>query len=325
MNQYFLELLNNETHNQPSQYREVDYVSLYQLASQHQVSAMIFNQIFSFSFNPELKNYWKKEALRINVIQATKTDRFLRLYETFIQHHLKVLVVKGIICRALYPHPDARQSNDEDLYIEKQYLQQATDLIVSEGFEVVSVSDDVTTFLDPKCGLSLELHTSLFNTDTKTFNQYQSHFNNVFDECITHQIQGTDIYSLSYNQHLLFLILHFVKHFLHGGVGIRQILDIIKYSEAYNQEIDWNSIKDTCMNLNILELMQNVFALAHDYFNYDIPTVFISTTDYQDLLDDILDAGIFGKSSEERLHSSTMTLNALEDGKTSVLKSIFQI
>ena len=44
--------------------------------------------------------------------------------------------------------------------------------------------------------------------------------------------------------------------------------------------------------------------------------------DFEDLLTDIWDAGVFGKSSQERLHSSTITLSAAE-GKKSLRSTLF--
>ncbi len=39
------------------------------------------------------------------------------LFDKMRQNGLTPLIVKGIVCRDLYPNPDLRTSNDEDLYI----------------------------------------------------------------------------------------------------------------------------------------------------------------------------------------------------------------
>ena len=74
-------------------------------------------------------------------------------------------------------------------------------------------------------------------------------------------------------------------------------------------------------------LVTSLFAMAHDLLEFDYAKIQvpegIDKSDYQDLFDDIMDAGIFGQSSSERIHSATITLNTISDGKTSVLKSIF--
>lgn len=330
MNHIFLSLLKDARKQIKSDPVELDFIKLYRLSREHQVSPLIYNQIYFFSGFPEnLKIHWKKEAIQENVFQTIKTERFLKLYQQFLDHDLKIIVVKGIVLRSLYPQPENRPSNDEDLYIEKKDLEKAKDIFLKEKFVLTGESDDVTTFVDYQSGLSIELHSSLFSKDSKAYGKYQDAFEHAFEHMIVHDIQGVPIYSLSYDLHLLFLMMHFVKHFLHGGVGIRQIIDIVMYSETYGDTIHWNRIYHTLEQLDVLVLIENVLALAHQHLGFDFSKIKLpddydeKKCDYDDLLDDILDAGIFGKSSEERLHSSTMTLNALEKGKSSVLKSIF--
>ena len=99
------------------------------------------------------------------------------------------------------------------------------------------------------------------------------------------------------------------------------------YSEAYGDRVNWDKLYGILKDLNIYILIINLFALAHDYLEFDYTKIKVSDdinkSDYQDLFDDIMDAGIFGQSSSERIHSATITLNTISDGKTSVLKSIF--
>lgn len=128
---------------------------------------------------------------------------------------------------------------------------------------------------------------------------------------------------------MLFLIMHFVKHFLHGGVGIRQVLDIIMYAERFGTEIDWPHLYAVLEEEHVLTLSENVFAIAVDHLGFDVSRITLpegidlSALDYEDLLDDIVAAGLFGKSSKEREHSSTITLNAAADGKRTLRKTLF--
>lgn len=328
MNSEMITLLKDARLNQISRPIKLDYSKLYELSNQHQISALIFNQIYSFDdFPVEIKQIWKRDAIKINAFQTRKTMKILHVCKQFSKQNLKALIVKGLICRSLYPQPDNRQSNDEDLYIQKEDFEIVKDILLKNNFTIVSKSDDVTTFIDPVSGLSIELHTALFSLESKAYGNYQRYFDRAFDECIVHRIEGVEVYSLEYTQHLLFLILHFVKHFFHGGVGIRQVVDIVMYSEAYGDRVNWDKLYGILKDLNIYILIINLFALAHDYLEFDYTKIKVSDdinkSDYQDLFDDIMDAGIFGQSSSERIHSATITLNTISDGKTSVLKSIF--
>lgn len=328
MNSELVTLLKDARLNRVSESIKLDYQKLFDLANQHQISALIYNQIYNFDdFPVELKEIWKSQTFKINVIQTRKTMKMLQVYEQFLNQNLKVLIVKGLICRSLYPQPDNRQSNDEDLYVQKEEFEKTKDILLKNNFAVVLESNDVATFIDPVSGLSIELHTALFSLESKAYGNYQKYFDHAFDECIVHQIDGVNVYSLEYSQHLLFLILHFVKHFFHGGVGIRQVADIVMYSEAYGDRIDWDSLYAVLKDLNIYILITSLFALAHDHLEFDYTKIKvpddIDNIDYQDLFDDIMDAGIFGQSSSERIHSATITLNTIGNGKTSVIKSIF--
>lgn len=328
MNSELVTLLKDARLNRASESIKLDYQKLFDLANQHQISALIYNQIYNFDdFPVELKEIWKSQTFKINVIQTRKTMKMLQVYEQFLNQNLKVLIVKGLICRSLYPQPDNRQSNDEDLYVQKEEFEKTKDILLKNNFAVVLESNDVTTFIDPVSGLSIELHTALFSLESKAYGNYQKYFDHAFDECIVHQIDGVNVYSLEYSQHLLFLILHFVKHFFHGGVGIRQVADIVMYSEAYGNRIDWDRLYAVLKDLNIYILIISLFALAHDHLEFDYTKIKvpddIDNNDYQDLFDDIMDAGIFGQSSSERIHSATITLNTIGNGKTSVIKSIF--
>lgn len=328
MNSELITLLKDARLNRTSESIKLDYQKLFDLANQHQISALIYNQIYNFDdFPEEIKQRWKRDALKINAFQTRKTIKILQVYRQFLKQGLKVLIVKGLVCRSLYPQPDNRQSNDEDLYVRKEESEAVKDILLKNNFTVISESGDVTTFIDPVSGLSIELHTALFSSESKAYGNYQRYFDQAFDECIVHRIDGVEVYSLEYTQHLLFLILHFVKHFFHGGVGIRQVVDIVMYSEAYGDKVDWDRLYDILKDLNIYVLIVNLFAMAHDKLEFDYTKIRvpegIDKSDYQDLLKDIMDAGIFGQSSSERIHSATITLNTISDGKTSVLKSIF--
>ena len=310
----FLTLLKDARLGRASEPREVDFARLFISALQHDVVALLYDQLYRFpNFPEDLQPQWKKMAIRTNAIQAMKSDRFVRLYRRFLEADLKVLVLKGIVCRALYPKPDNRPSNDEDLYVRKEDAPLAEKIMLEEGFQVGNRSEEVTTLLDVASGLSIEMHTTLFSEKSRGLGD----------------VYKRQIYSLSHAQHMLFLIMHFVKHFLHGGVGIRQVLDIIMYAERFGTEIDWPHLYAVLEEEHVLTLSENVFAIAADHLGFDVSRITLpegidlSALDYEDLLDDIVAAGLFGKSSKEREHSSTITLNAAADGKRTLRKTLF--
>ena len=325
----FLMLLKDAHLGHTSQPDHYDYLLLYQASLQHDVAALLYHQLYRFTdFPSELKQVWKRKAIQINALQTIRSDAFLRLYRKFLDEGLRILVLKGIIVRSLYPQPENRPSNDEDLYVEKEHAQKAKEVMLQQGFQILQESENVTVFVNVSSGLTIEMHTTLFSEDSKAYGSYQRFFQKAFAKAQVHEIQGYDVYSLSHSQHMLFLIMHFVKHFLHGGVGFRQLLDIIIYAETYGNEIKWEAVYEVLEEEHLLELVKNLFAIGHEYLGFSFEQVVLpadydeAKLDLEDLLADIWDAGVFGKSSQERLHSSTITLSAAE-GKKSLRSTLF--
>ena len=88
---------------------------------------MIYQQNFSNeSFqnsDPEFQQFWKRDTIDQAGNQARKSMLFLMLFDKMRQNGLTPLIVKGIVCRDLYPNPDLRTSNDEDLYIPRDQFE----------------------------------------------------------------------------------------------------------------------------------------------------------------------------------------------------------
>lgn len=306
-----------------------DFYFLYKLAHIHDLTGMVYNQIYHLdNFPDDLKKQWGSEAKKLNVFQIIKTQRFLQVYREFLKADLKVYVVKGLVCRNIYPTPDNRPSNDEDLYIERKDADAVTAIFENAGFQLLDKGEDEIKFLDYKSGLTIELHLALFSKSSQAYGFYQVAFDHAFETYATHMIEGVQVYSLSHDQHFLFLVLHFAKHFLHGGVGIRQLMDIIMYIEAFKDDINWNYIFKQLDKADLVTFFLNTLEIAHVYLDFDYDNINLCNykrikNEYQELLDDIMESGIFGQTTQERIHSSTITLNAMESGKVNVLKSVF--
>lgn len=314
MKNEMLSLLKDARLGAQSHPRPCDYVLLHNIAQEHQVSALIFNQIYHFpDLSSDIKAAWTRETLQINGFQAMRSSRFLYLYQKLREGGVKALVVKGLILRNLYPQPDSRPSADEDLYVPMDEFQRATEILQAFGANLSHQGKEENIFDDPSCGLHIELHGVLFDRGTKAFGRYQELFEDGFQDSVEHRIQGVSVLSLSHDRHFLFLITHFTKHFLVCGVGIRQILDIVMYAEAYREQIHWDRVYGILKKEGLLVLTANVMAIGRQCFDMDpkvpIPKI---KTDYGALLEDILDAGVFGKSTRARLHSSAFTLEAAE-------------
>ena len=93
--------------------------TLARLARAQAVTPLIAQALFGCSAmagSPVLETM-RREARQLTIRQATRTAEFLLLLRDLDARGLRPLVLKGAVCRSLYPEPEQRPSVDEDLLI----------------------------------------------------------------------------------------------------------------------------------------------------------------------------------------------------------------
>ena len=149
-----------------------------------------------------------------------------------------MLTVKGIICRELYPKPDYRISGDEDILVDKTQFEKCHKALLEFGMKPVKKGINIGTeyevsYMKPGSPLYIEVHKSLFPPESEVYGDFNRFFMRSAENPARILAEGTEILSLDYTEHLFYLTCHAYKHFLHSGFGIRQVCDIIMYSNTY--------------------------------------------------------------------------------------------
>lgn len=262
---------------------------------------------------------FREDLIKIMGIQANATQRLLFLLKELEHNGIPALVVKGVVCRSLYPIPELRPSTDEDVYVEPEYTQRAEEVLKALGFVRAEGENPNSAVHTWSSGvLRVELHSGLLEDGGVP----QIIPKELFDDSMSRRIyisfDGHLIPTLSHQEHFLYLILHYYKHFLSGGIGIRQISDICLYAQKYEGEISWTDVWQTLKTMSLDRLVWNLRDIGIRYLGMDetyMPCGPVEyTPDSLDLLMDTLDAGVFGSSTVERKHSSNMTIRAAKKG-----------
>ena len=294
---------------------------VFQLAGMHHVLPLVFEAVHML---PELRNspllIPTKQLVRQQVFQQTrKTAEFLRLLQALKEAGVRPLVVKGIVCRSLYPKPDHRSSSDEDLLIRPEDL---------EACQAVFARFGLATELPPERQeqvyeipyrqregiLYIELHRHLFPPDSDSYGHLNRFFRDAHQRAVCIPFSGVDVYSLCHTDHLFYLICHALKHFLHSGFGIRQVCDILMYAQAYGPAIDWPQLLEHCRQIHAFGFTAAIFRIGYNHLGFGPevcpPELAAPGIDELPMLEDLLSAGVYGSSSAGRLHSSNITLEA---------------
>lgn len=263
------------------------------------------------------------------------TNLFLDLYRRMSRLGVTPLVMKGIICRNIYPLPDYRSSSDEDMLIPREQFSKLDQILLQCGFQRENIEniqkEHEVTYYHPGNGLYLEVHLSLFPEESGSYGRLNTEFPRVFERQTTEMIQGVEIHTLDVTQHMFYLLCHGLKHFLHSGFGIRQLCDMIMFAETYGDDIDWVEVKERTRRQNMYIFWMNLFDIGERYLGFSWEKAGLvrppkDMIDSEAMLDDILDSGVFGKSSLERAHSANITLQASDQSekkRSGIIESLF--
>ena len=295
------------------------------LANKHNVLPLVYDVVFG---HPNLANSTalRSQVRQLVMLQTVKTSQFMQVYGQLKAKGCKPLVVKGFVCRSLYPQPDLRLSTDEDLLTPTEQFG-----LCCQVFEDYGMSTDMTEaemaaayevpFRKTDGPLYVELHKSLFPPQSDAYGDW----NRFFDKAGEKAIETDGVYTLGHTDHMFYLICHAFKHFLHSGFGIRQLCDMAVYANAYGNLINWEEVHKNCCEINAQTFAATLFVIAEKYLVLNgekscLPQYFMDeAVDETNMLADLLSAGVFGGATMSRKHSSNMTLEAVtadKQGKT---------
>lgn len=407
------------------QISQQDWAQLFQLADTHQILPMIFEAVYNCPAasitvpagpaspngsavpvgsaapadlaappDPALMMSCRMNVQRSVIMQSIRTEEAIRLLSFLESKGLHPLVVKGIVCRNLYPRPDYRVSGDEDIWISWEEFEACHSAMLEFGMESADPALDIQAAHEVPYGkkgspLYIELHKSLFPPESRAYGDLNRFFERAREHairvpasagasaaapdkeatastntgaaasgnnatCATNTsaavpgnnatcatnisaaVPGNNatcaanisaaaapgtIATLGYTDHLLYLICHAFKHFLHSGFGIRQVCDIALFANAYGREIDWGYVLDCCRQIRADQFAAALFRIGEKYLTFDPDRACLSDkwhqiqVDETPMLRDLLDAGVFGDGSMSRKHSSTITLEAVSAQK----------
>ena len=320
------------------------WIELFQIAGKHKVLPMIYEAVYGCpaarNIEPQIWLSVKQQTKRAVMLQTMKTSDFLGMFEHLQEAGIQALVVKGIVCRNLYPNPDYRVSGDEDVLVPAEQFDRCHQALIGYGMKPSNPAQDMQTAYEvpygkPDSPIYIELHKCLFSPKSSAYGDLNRFFDGVYERSIKLFVDGKQIVTMGYTDHLFYLICHAFKHFLHSGFGIRQVCDIVLFANAYGREVDWSKILDQCREIHADLFTAALFQIGQKYLIFDpvkagYPQEWQEIqVDEQLLLDDLLDAGIYGGGTMSRKHSSNITLNAVSSEKQgkkaghSVLKTLF--
>ena len=309
----------------------VDWPAVFALAGQQKLLPIVFEAVRKTPAaveNAPLFAAVKQQVIAQVLNQTMRSAEFADLYRKLRAAGLYPIVVKGQLCSRLYPLKDHRISADDDLYIPDAEFMACHEQLLANGLTTDTPTDELATadevsYTKKGSPLYIELHRHLFDSAEDAHDE----LNHFFADLNPVEIDG--LLAMPPHEHLLYLLLHAYKHFVRSGIGLRQFCDIGLWARAYHGEIDWQRLHEQYESVHAATFAAAAFRIARDDLgiDFDLPAPWSDAVDVEPLLHDTLCGGVYGSNDLTRLHSSTVTLNAVKASRTgeksSVLRTVF--
>lgn len=212
---------------------------------------------------PELRGLTAEMCKSIEVSRA-QTRQLERVYALFEANGIAYVTLKGGVLKALYPQPELRIMGDADVLIRQEQYPMIRTLLPSIGMQEEEESDH--EYVWSGSGLKLELHKRLIPTHNR---DYYECFGEGWDRVRKEESRSAG--HLTIEDHFIYLLVHFAKHYRYGSVAAKNICDFWVYRNAY-PEMDEAYIQEQMQKLEMTEFYRNVLQLLDTWFEGSTPT-----------------------------------------------------
>lgn len=282
-----------------------EWRELMQLSADQAMLPIVFEAVYSV-MPEELEKEYRAVTLSWISKQVRNTEIFLETYRKLTEMGIEPLVFKGIVCRDTYTLPDWRVSSDEDIYIERNAYMHFHECMKQLGFKAADPnfrSEHETIYYRKE--LQIEGHWELFPRENRLWEKMNALTEEMVKRADYLEIEGTRILVLEPTDHMIYLLFHAMKHFTLAGVGIRQICDIVQLNKKY--DIDWNRVASVMDSQGGARFAAAILDACYRLFSMRVPEGW-EPIDSTDLIEDALEGGVFGHSTEDRIHSASITV-----------------
>ena len=287
---------------------DMDWPKLERLANEQAVQTLLG---YALKLSPALAC---PEELRKRLIGQMRQLAFsnnawkatiLRLIQQMNDAGIPALLIKGYAVADCYAAPDCRMSGDTDLLIEPKNEKRACVFMKANGFAVerrwTNGHHDVCRH--PQLGC-VELHVMLYDeiVEDVWFGRMDGR-ELVCESAIEVATQDGSYRTLGYTDHMIFLMLHLIKHFIMTGMSLRMMLDVALFFSHHAERIDSARFWKTMESLKYGTIAQSILWAMVRYCGIDATSIpglcEACPKQVGMILDDLENGGWLGKLDEK--------------------------
>ncbi len=245
-------------------------------------------------------------------------NRFIGvLVEKLRRDDIYTLIVKGQGIAQCYERPLWRTSGDIDFLLSYSNYEKAKEVLLPLA-TAVEKEDKNSNHLGFTIGpWPVELHGSLRSNCLRRMDIITDSVQDdvFYGGNVRSWMNGeTVVFLPSPNNDVFFIFSHILKHFFHGGIGLRQICDWCRLLWVYRDSINTKLLEERIINAGIMTEWKAFAALVVEYLGmpveampfYSNKTKWSKTADR--IIDYVIDMGNFGHNMNGRHPSNSSSL-----------------
>lgn len=291
---------------------DIDWRALVEIAAVHDVSTLVYRPLKAGNgvtgVPEDLLEKLRIDSISVGMKQERDYLVLGDILSRFNASGIPVIPIKGLVFRELYPDPCLRTMGDYDLLVKPCDMARAGDILSEAGYTASLDSDKHITYTHSFLP-DIELHESLASAGQ--FTNYEKFESNAWGRAVPAVVSGVRVLSLSPVDTAVHQVLHMAAHMIGSGFGLRQLCDFVLFYEADRNRVDWTEFFNITAELGIAVFASALFQLCCLLFGLTRPDEcrqFEEPDDrlVEEMLHDIMDGGIFGRTTTERVTANRL-------------------
>lgn len=229
----------------------IDWDAVIKLARKHVVYGIIVESVglLPERLRPSAKISAEMKRFALGLIRTSLAmDRTIGLLVAFLQYHdIHGVLLKGAGVARYYKKPQMRHTGDIDFYVGKEQYSKAVDICRERlTDEKAECHEDEQHFGFDWNGAYVELH-------RRASKMFSPKLNKLFQQWTIKQLEGSaarrsmrienvDVSLPSYDFDAIYIFYHAWRHYIQGGIGLRQLCDWAMIFHAHASDIDTNQL-----------------------------------------------------------------------------------
>lgn len=256
----------------------------------------------------------KMNKFAMGLIQANLVldSTVARLVKFLNQHDIPGVLLKGQGVARYYRIPQMRHCGDIDFYVGKTLYKKTVNLCREKLLRDKNAGDEVEQhFGFHMWGVPIELH----RLASKIYSPIRG---KRFQEWVVEQLEhstsrrtltldNTDITLPSYDFDAIFIFYHAWRHYIMGGIGLRQLCDWTMIFHSHGDDIDTERLIENINRFGIAKGWKLFAYIAVNYLGLPEGKMPLYDPSYrkksEKILDDIITGGNFGFYSKENIRT----------------------